>query len=206
MKNLITLLFILLTHLFPLYGLLFLGWNPYQTVLVFNIETVIIIFFFLLDMMFRLTTNTWGVALAGIFITLPLIGFNMIHLAVSTLMFGTSGYSLSWENMYFLIYTGVSATASAIFLMFARHAYEFIKLIMHKDYARPIPHEGPPEAQNLFIRIVFMQFTIVLGGVFAKVSGHASWGVGILVVLQLIYTLAMYKKFLEKQKANTFVT
>ncbi len=197
-KNSITFLFILISHLFPLYGLLFLGWSPYQTVIVFNIETLIIIFFFLLEMLVRLIANRELVAIVAMFLVFPLIGFNVIHLALATLMFGTSGYSLTWEQMSLLFYIGFFAIIPGILLMLGRHLYAFIGYITNKSYTKRIPKHGPPNLLAIFIRIFFMQFTIIFGGVFAKVSGHISWGVSILILLQLLYSLIQFKNYVKR--------
>jgi hypothetical protein len=86
-------------------------------------------------MLIRLLMGQWFV----LFILLMLSGlstFIFIHLLLSTLMFGTSGYSLDWIKMITIISNSISSIKTGLLIMSARHLFEFITFIKNKNYQK----------------------------------------------------------------------
>ncbi len=199
-KKIIPLFFLILSHLFPLYGLLYLGWSPYQTILCFNIETLIIIFFSEIKILTRLITGgiseIVAVIITSFFLIYTGLFFNLINFVLSTLMFGTTEYSITWQEVKNVFVINFFAIIPSIVFMVIRHFFDFVDFIQRKEYEKKITKDGPHGIRNIAIRIFMQQFTIIFGGIFGKVSGHLNWGVGFIVILQFIYSLVLFRKSL----------
>lgn len=178
MKNKIEWFFILLSNLFPLYGLFFLGWSPYETALVFWVETVVVFIFFLIKVLVRIFNRQWIAIILLLFAHTSLI-FIFFHLMLSTLMFGTTGTSLEWGKMFFLISTGISAILPAIVITTLRYALDFIDFILNKEYKNLISRRNQAGLDKLMIRIFIMQFTIIIGGFIAKITNNPALGISV---------------------------
>jgi hypothetical protein len=199
MNNKINIFVILLSNLFPFYGLFFLGWNPLNVALFFWSETVIIVTFFTIEMLIRLLMGQWFV----LFILLMLSGlstFIFIHLLLSTLMFGTSGYSLDWIKMITIISNSISSIKTGLLIMSARHLLEFITFIKNKNYSQTLSKTDDGGMSIIFIRIFIMQVTIIFGGIIGKIVNNITLGVSLLILLETIYSLYFYNKQFKNQQ------
>lgn len=125
--------------------------------------------------------------------------FSGVHLALSTLMFATSGTSLGWGEMWMIIQVAVRTIFSGIIIMGIRHVLEFIDFIRTKEYEKMLSKNNQGGMDKLWIRIFFMQFTMIFGGVIAKVTNNAVLGVSLLILLQTAYST---HAFLKEKKAS----
>ena len=200
-RNSIAIILLVVSHAFPLYGLLYLGWSPYATVLLFNIETLIITFFFAVDMLMRLGTDEWGKALGSLVVVVPsILFFNAVHFVLSTVMFGAIGNSLTWTTLQSLFALNMMTVIPGLIIMFVNQTYEFFDRIQRQEYKNKIPRSGPRQMGVIHTRILFMQFTIIFGGFLAKASGHVAWGVSLIIILQFVYSFIMFRKQTQLQK------
>lgn len=184
---------ILLSSLFPVYGLFFLGWSPYATVLVFWAETVIMFLFFAAQMIVRIFMRQW-VAIAVLFIASQATPFIFIHLFLSTLIFGTNVSELGWHEMIYLITLGLSSVIYGIFIVLIKYISEFFIFIKNREYTKPLSTRKMEAVSVLFSRIFTMQFTIIFGGAVARLFDNVNLGVSVLVISQTIFNLYSYFK------------
>ncbi|MBI3888643.1 hypothetical protein HY311_02520 [Candidatus Nomurabacteria bacterium] len=151
------------------------------------------LFFFELKAIIRLTRGQF-IAFALFFMSIPIFIFSSIHLAIATLMFGTSGLSLQWDEMYRLISVGISAISSGIIIMGVRHLFDFVDFIRNREYDTLLSKQNQGGMDTLFMRIFFMQFTVIFGGVISKTTHNPVLGVSLLVLLQTIYGISSFLK------------
>jgi hypothetical protein len=126
--------------------------------------------------------------------------FIFIHLFLSTVMFGTSGYSLDWIKMITIISNSISSIKTGLLIMSARHLFEFITFIKNKNYSQTLSKTNDGGMSIIFIRIFIMQVTIIFGGIIGKIVNNITLGVSLLILLETIYSLYFYNKQFKNQQ------
>lgn len=189
-KNKFEILIILISSLFPLYGLFYLNWSPFNTSLIFIIETIIGLFFFELKVITRALNKIFTDLFSGLIIIFPIIVFSIIQTGLSAIMFATKGNQLYWSEILSIINNSIAILFYGIVLIFIRYLSDFIYYIKNKDYlkTRILEKYGRPLTLRLFI----MQFTVIIGGTIGKMINNATLGVSTLILIQIFLNLKYY--------------
>lgn len=191
---------LLLTGLFPLYGLLHLGWSPFNTSFIYIIETFILLIFFELKIFLKAFGGIYKHLYQGTVFMFPIVIFSVIQLFLSTVMFATESDSISNIEIRSAFSTAISSLSIAILLLFIKNGVDFIYYILNKQYMKVQNKQIEINATRIGFRLFIMQATVIIGGAIGKVSQNASLGVTILIFLQLLLSLRYY--FLDNKSES----
>ncbi|MEI6843006.1 MAG: DUF6498-containing protein [bacterium] len=204
MRNAIRFLLMLASNLFPLYGLFFLGWSPFNTILIFWFETLIIFLTFQAKLLFRVIKGQWF-ALFVMFVTVPLIFFIYIHLVISTLIFN-GVTQLEWAQVKTILSSALGSISLGIFLVLLNYAYELFYFIKNQEYEPPLSNKSKnarKELNTLYARIFFLQFTVIFGSAVFGITHKPILAVCLLVFIQVVYNCAVFFKSVRKVEPKT---
>lgn len=190
---------LVVANLVPLVGVFWLGWDAFSLVLLFWLENVIIGFFNILRMVTARGDGTGAVAKKLFMIPFFTIHYGFFTLAQGVLLFSIFGKAaglestqpgeipaMAWQQVVAL---GLGLT---LLTLFASHGVSFLtNTLAAGEYkqARVDTLMGRP-----YGRIMIMQFTVLIGGFLAQMTGSNRWALLVLVVAKLVVDLASHQK------------
>lgn len=180
MKRNLQTIFVIISNIYPLFGLLYLHWDPFYTSLIFIIETLVILLFFELKILAKIFAGIFSDLFAGIFIIIPIGVFCFVHYIASVFLF-LDDNSLSLPKL--LIW---------ILILFLSYGIDFLDYIQNKEYTKRQSRELEKIVRGISIRLFLMQATVLIGGVIATISKNKALGVSILLILQIGINLVHY--------------
>ncbi len=193
MERNLSLLFILLSNLFPLYGLYYLGWSPLNAVLVFSLETICMFLFFETSMIYRIKKGESFAILPLIFVW-PTLIFTVFHVFLAVSLFGLKENMGQSTNMLITAYNAISIIWLNIIFIGAQYVYNFIYSVKNKTFSAPLSKRNTGGMDRIILRIFLMQITLIVGGIVAAISGSKTFGAITLVGLQTFTSLYGYLK------------
>ena len=186
-----SIIFLSIANLFPIYGVLFLGWEVFIILFLFWMENLIIGFFNILRMLVVSPENPikWLAKLFLIpFFTFHYGMFTMIHGLFVIFLFGGENIKsgLPDVNLIMHIITKYHLTFAALAL-FLSHGFSFLYNYIGKfEYQKVSLQQlmGKPYA-----RIVVLHLVIIFGGFLLMALKSPLAGLLLLVVLKIIFDL-----------------
>lgn len=201
-------LILILTNCVPLFGVLFLGWNVLETVLLYWMESGIIGLFtiILLLLMPILPADRKGTPFNAKLILIPFFavlygGFMAGHLALIMIFLGQSDQD-GIARQAIEVFQKVPAIRWALLSLCLNHGYSFfVNYILPKKYLQPL------QKQNLwhiigkpFKRIFVMQFSILFSAFGILLLRLPQPMVAALVAVKTFFDLKAHKK--ERERDN----
>lgn len=191
-KNKFETFIVIISNLFPLYGLFFLGWGPFSTSFVFIVETIIILIFFELKIIAEAFNGIFENILPGIILIIPIVIFSAAQLALSTVMFATPRNQLYWNEIGSIVNIALISIAYGIILIFLRNLIDFFYYLKNKGYTKDQSQQIENEVGYIGKRIAMMQFTVIFGGGIGKIFSNPTLGVSVLILIQIYLNLKHY--------------
>jgi hypothetical protein len=174
-------------NLYPLIGVLFLGWNTFYLLLLFWVENVVIGFYTIIKMLLVPGAKSgWSAKLAAIsFFCIHYGIFTMVHgifvfvvfgadfggQGTETLWQGIVSYQLPWAALALLVSHGISLFQNYINL--GEYEQSNLSGVMQQPYSR----------------VVILHITIIFGGFFVTMLGSPVIGLIILIILKIALDL-----------------
>jgi hypothetical protein len=191
-KHKLEILIVLISNLFPLYGLFYLNWSPFNTSLIFIIETLIGLFFLEFKIITKAFNKIFTDIVPGLIIIFPIIIFSTLQTGLSAIMFATTSNQLYWHEIISITYNSIAVLFYGIILIFIRYLSDFIYYIKNKDYLK----KGSLKkyGTSLTLRLFMMQFTVIIGGMIGRFSNNMTLGVSVLILIQIFLNLKYYFK------------
>jgi hypothetical protein len=118
-------LFIIIVNIFPLLGLFYLEWSPFDVLLLFIAETLISLFFFELKVFTKIFKGIFSDLLPAIVIMPAFIFFSFIHITLSWGIF-VNHNTIITLNMFSTISASIEKNLYWIFLIFLYQSIYFI--------------------------------------------------------------------------------
>jgi hypothetical protein len=197
-----TSLLLVLTNCVPLAGVLLFGWNSFETVFLYWMESAIIALatITLVALMPIPATLREGVPINAKLIAIPFFIlhfgiFMMVHLFLITLFLGQSD-QVSLLRAAFVILRANPSIGWAVLSLFISHAYSFyFNQILTKKYLQPLDKESFWTIMiRPYKRIVLMQLTILIGA-FAVLLFHLPQPmIAVFVAIKIFFDLRAHKK------------
>ncbi|RJO62540.1 MAG: hypothetical protein C4542_03370 [Dehalococcoidia bacterium] len=186
-------------NLYPLVGVLFLGWNAFYLLLLFWMENIVIGFYTVIKMLLVPRVKSGGVA------KLAMVSFFCIHYGMFTLVhgifvitvfgagFGEQGTETLWQRIvsYQLPW--------AVLALLASHGVSlFLNYIQRGEYKLSTLNEV---MQQPYSRVVILHLTIIFGGFFVAMLGSPVVGLIILIALKIALDLRAHLQEHDKYTA-----
>lgn len=197
-------IFMITVNVIPAIGVIFLGWNGAFILIVYWTETAIIGFFNVLRILisgflYRSGTGTDpAIRVQGVvysmFFPAHYGGFMFVHLLFLSILFFPD---IPNEGDLFAMTTGVllkvflaQGFIASVAFIGLYHAWIFLRyFIMGKAYRSHQPSEFMVKPYG---RIIVMQFSIILGGIAAMITGWSSGVVILWVVFKTLLDLRLF--------------
>lgn len=159
-----SLLTLIAANLVPFVGAIALDWNLGQIMLVYWVESAIILFFSLIK-----------VAIVARLAAIGLIPFFLVHAGIFM------GVHLVFLLALFVSWVGINQLLLGAATLFVSHLVSFIVNVVRNK-------ERPASAQavmtGFYSRIVVMQLTIIFGAMLLGILGSPVWALVLLIVLK----------------------
>lgn len=188
---------LIIANLIPLGGVIFLGWNLGEIMLLFWAESAIVGFYNIIKLIIV------G-QLAAIF-TVPFFighygGFMSVHFMFVYYMFIHSGQgSESAAGIYAVLSNLFEPLLPALLLLFISHGISlWTNFIGNKEYAG---RQTSQQMQEPYMRIFIMQATIIFGGWMVMLLGSPLPALMLLIALKIVFDMHAHQK--EHNKAVT---
>ena len=178
---------LLLVNLIPLAGVVFLGWNLFEVLYAYWLESAVIGFYSLIRII--ISYNILSILIAPFFMA-HFGGFMYGHLFFLVRVFG--GQEVSRQRIVWDMIWSFNANFSAILAaLFVSHGISFIyHFLVKKEFLR----ERRDFMTGPYKRIILMHLTIIFGGWLVLIFKEPVWGLAVLVVLKSIMDLRGHKR------------
>lgn len=184
---------LLIANLYPLFGVLFLGWDTFPLLVLFWAENVVVGLFNVA----RMALAAGGTVSTGE--KLALIPFFCVHYGMFTFVHGIFVFVLfggmaaeGWESSPgdFSSYLNLGQLALGFLVLFASHSVSFVtNYIQGGEYRQA-------DARMLMMapygRVVILHLTIIFGGMLAMALGSPVGALVLLVVLKTVLDLGAH--------------
>jgi hypothetical protein len=192
---------LLAANLFPLYGVLVLGWDVFLILLVFWLENVTIGFFNVLRMLVASPRDAaaWGRKVFFVpFFCVHYGGFCAGHGVFVVAFFGglIRGETIfrSLEDVYAFVRS--SGLAWAVLGLFLSHSVSFVTNYLRKGEYRKASLDEL--MMRPYGRVVILHLTILFGGAVAMALHSPVWALVILIALKVMIDLGAHLREREK--------
>ncbi len=205
---------LILTNCIPLVGVLFFGWNVFETVFLYWVESAVIGFFTLVQLVLMPLSESdrQGVpANPKLIATLAFMvhfgAFMGAHFFVIVFFLGRFDYGPVMKQIV-EIFQNIPLIRWGLFSLCLSHAYSFfVNYISNKKYLQPLNKESFKYLmEKPYKRIFVMQFTVLLGAAAIIVWRLPQSMVVVLVVVKIISDLIAHKKEHESKGDTTVLS
>lgn len=192
------LILLIIANLVPLFGVIFLGWNIFQILFLYWLETAIIGFFNI----FKIIKVEGFLNISSITSFLIHYGVFMLGHLVFIVAFFTSEI-FSDPTLPSITILSVESILIPFAVLCISHGLSFfLNFIQKKEYKKVTAEE---QKQAPYSRVVIMHATVIFGGWLIGIFGNPIFGLVVLVALKItIDTVTHTKehnKFLQKNSA-----
>jgi hypothetical protein len=207
-SKLFQLVLVIISSLYPLFGLFFLHWSPFATVLMYWTETLIILLFFqayVWSATFLNSHSSKKKSHTRSIVPTVLI-FCFLHFWFVVEIFGApiDFSSLGPIRMAPIYIHSFVIIGSGILILFVRYLMPFITFIVDKEYMNVDENWYKENSQQVLKRILLMQVTVIFGGfLLVRTFYNPINAVTGLIILQALFTIVPYVRgMVDKQNIN----
>ncbi len=181
---------LILANLVPLAGVLILGWSLPEIMVLYWVETAIIMLYHIAK---NVVISPYLGLFSGLFTLCKVGGFMAVHFLFIWLLFVKAGASESerFVSSTYEAWLYLTALWPAILALLFSHGYSFMSNFMASDkrYSNTAIDD-----KQVFSRIFIMHLTVILGGGLAMITGGPIWALAVLVGLKLTVDMHAHTK------------
>ncbi len=189
---------LILVNLLPIYGVIFLNWNPFDVILLYWTENIIIGMFNFLRMLFAqgkspfgmLSSSLGGGTSGGFAMNLGLGIFFLFHYGMFTFVHGTFLGFLVFPRTTFFLEGDLSGIGIFMLALTISHGFSFLyNYIGKKEY---LERNVQQQMMAPYGRITVIHLTIILGGFVSTFLPN--YAIIIFVIIKIIVDLGAHMK------------
>ena len=192
---------LILANLIPLFGVVFLGWDLGNTMVLYWAETIIILFYMLCKNFVR---YGWVRLFFSIFSVAPLGAFIALHFLFVWTIFveDLSGASPFQSNNLSLVSEYLVNLWPALLGLMVSHGVSFKLNFLDK---LTVIHKGGEnkklsefDSDNVYSRIIIMHLTLIVGGWLILLLGSGVYALSFLILLKIVVDVRAHLKLYQK--------
>jgi hypothetical protein len=189
---------LILVNLFPIYGVIFLKWNPFDVILLYWTENIIIGMFNFLRMLFAQGKSSFSVLSpflaggtpGGFVVNLGLGIFFLFHYGIFTFVHGTFLGFLVFPRTTFFLDKDFSGVGIFMLALTISHGFSFLyNYIGKKEY---LERNIQQQMMAPYGRITVIHLTIIFGGFVSAILPN--YVIIIFVIIKIIVDLGAHMK------------
>ena len=189
---------LILVNLLPVYGVIFLNWNPFDVILLYWTENIVIGMFNFFRMLFAqgksaslMVSSNLGVGMPGGFLmNLGLGIFFLFHYGMFTLVHGVFVGVLVFPKTTFFLNGDFSGIGIFMLALTISHGFSFLyNYIWKKEY---LERNVQQQMMAPYGRIIVIHMTIILGGFVSMFL--PSYTIIVFVIIKIIVDLGAHMK------------